>query len=102
MSDYIYTVYGDVPELIERETNKIIEAYLKGEPKDDFNFTKYNLYETHFNQIIEEAMTLPFFSDKKVVLVQNAYIFTGEKVAKEQQPNMDSIFLFYTSPSHRD
>ncbi|PTG77456.1 DNA polymerase III subunit delta, partial [Staphylococcus chromogenes] len=37
MSDYIYTVYGDVPELIERETNKIIEAYLKGEPKDDFN-----------------------------------------------------------------
>ncbi|PTF60501.1 DNA polymerase III subunit delta, partial [Staphylococcus chromogenes] len=94
MSDYIYTVYGDVPELIERETNKIIEAYLKGEPKDDFNFTKYNLYETHFNQIIEEAMTLPFFSDKKVVLVQNAYIFTGEKVAKEQQPNMDSMIEF--------
>ncbi|WP_419790387.1 DNA polymerase III subunit delta [Staphylococcus chromogenes] len=94
MSDYIYTVYGDVPELIERETNKIIEAYLKGEPKDDFNYTKYNLYETHFNQIIEEAMTLPFFSDKKVVLVQNAYIFTGEKVAKEQQPNMDSMIEF--------
>lgn len=86
MSDYIYTVYGDVPELIERETNKIIEAYLKGEPKDDFNFTKYNLYETHFNQIIEEAMTLPFFSDKKVVLVQNAYILLVKKLQKSNNP----------------
>lgn len=101
MSNHIYAVYGDVPELIEREIHKIIEAYLKGEPKDDFNYTKYNLYETHFNQIIEEAMTLPFFSNKKVVLVQNAYIFTGEKVAKEQQLNVDSVIEFIEKYNHQ-
>lgn len=90
----IYTVYGDIPELIEKETNHIINNYLDGEPKDDFNYIKFNLYETNFNQIIEEAMTLPLFSSKKVVLIQNAYIFTGEKVAKDQVVDMNTIIEF--------
>lgn len=94
MSNHIYAVYGDVPELVEKETNQLIDKYLNKEPKDDFNFVKFNLYEANFHQIIEEAMTLPLFSDKKVVLVQNAYIFTGEKVAKEQQQNIDIIIEF--------
>ena len=33
--------------------------------RDDFNFVKYNLYETEIAPIVEETLTLPFFSDKK-------------------------------------
>lgn len=91
---YLHVVYGEVPELVDKESDQLIEKYLDKEPRDDFNFVKYNLYETELNVIMEEAMTLPFFSDKKVVLVQNSYIFTGEKVAKATQPNLDGFIQF--------
>ena len=42
--------------------------------KDDFNYVKYNLYDTSFNQIIEEALTMPFISEKKAIVVKNAFI----------------------------
>lgn len=91
---YLHVVYGEVPELVDKESDQLIESYLEKEPKDDFNFVKYNLYDTELNTIMEEAMTLPFFSDKKVVLVQNSYIFTGEKIAKEKQPNLEEFIRF--------
>ncbi|UWF55642.1 DNA polymerase III subunit delta [Staphylococcus hyicus] len=94
MSTPIYTVYGEIPELIDKETNQIIDSYLDGEPKDDFNYIKFNLYETNFNQIIEEAMTMPFFSDKKVILVQNTFIFTGEKVSKDHTIDAHAVIEF--------
>ncbi|WP_305849957.1 DNA polymerase III subunit delta [Staphylococcus hyicus] len=94
MSTPIYTVYGEIPELIDKEINQIIDSYLDGEPKDDFNYIKFNLYETNFNQIIEEAMTMPFFSDKKVILVQNTFIFTGEKVSKDHTIDAHAVIEF--------
>lgn len=94
MSTPIYTVYGEIPELIDKEINQIIDSYLDGEPKDDFNYIKFNLYETNFNQIIEEAMTMPFFSDKKVILVQNTFILTGEKVSKDHTIDAHAVIEF--------
>ncbi|ADV05883.1 DNA polymerase III subunit delta [Staphylococcus pseudintermedius] len=90
----IHVIHGEVPELIDRETEQLTQKYLGNEPKDDFNYVKYNLYETTLNTIIEEAMTLPFFSDKKIIVVQNSYIFTGEKPPKEAQTNADSLLEF--------
>ncbi|PCF43225.1 DNA polymerase III subunit delta [Staphylococcus delphini] len=90
----IHVIHGEVPELIDRETEQLTKKYLGNEPKDDFNYVKYNLYETTLNMIIEEAMTLPFFSDKKIVVVQNSYVFTGEKPPKEAQANADSLLEF--------
>lgn len=62
--------------------------------KDDFNYVKYNLYDTSFNQIIEEALTMPFISEKKAIVVKNAFIFTGEKVSKDIQPNNEQVNEF--------
>lgn len=64
MSDNIVTIYGEVPELIEKKSAEIIDKYLKA-PKDDFNFVKYNLYESDLSPIIEETLTMPFFLIKK-------------------------------------
>ena len=41
----------------------MINKYLQAE-KDDFNYVKYNLYETEITPIIEEALTMPFFQIK--------------------------------------
>lgn len=86
-------IYGEVPELVEKKSNEIVESYLN-EKKDDFNYVKYNLYDTSFNQIIEEALTMPFISKKKAIVVKNAFIFTGEKVSKDIQPNNEQVNEF--------
>ena len=93
MSENIITIYGEVPELIEKKTNEIVADYLEM-PKDEFNFVKFNLYETDLSTIIEESLTLPFLSDKKVVLVQNAYVFTGEKAPKDVNHNTTQLLEF--------
>ena len=93
MSDNIVTVYGEVADLVEKKSSEIINIYLQTE-KDDFNFIKFNLYETEITPIIEETLTMPFFSDKKAILVKNAYVFTGEKVTKELNQNTDQLMEF--------
>lgn len=93
MANNIMAIYGEVPELVEKKSNEIVEGYLN-EKKDDFNYVKYNLYDTSFNQIIEEALTMPFISEKKAIVVKNAFIFTGEKVSKDIQPNNEQVNEF--------
>ena len=62
MSNHIFTVYGEVPELVEK-TKEIVNDYL-GQEIDDFNYVKYNLYESDLTPIIEETLTMPFFRIK--------------------------------------
>jgi len=93
MANNIMAIYGEVPELVEKKSNEIVESYLN-EKKDDFNYVKYNLYDTSFNQIMEEALTMPFISEKKAIVVKNTFIFTGEKVSKDIQPNNEQVNEF--------
>ena len=93
MSDNIITIYGEVPELVEKKSSEIVNNYL-GQEKDDFNYVKFNMYENDLTPIIEETLTMPFFSDKKAIVVKNAYIFTGEKGAKELNHNPEQLMEF--------
>ena len=93
MSDNIVAIYGEVPELVEKKSSEIVNQYL-GQDKDDFNFVKFNMYENDLTPIIEETLTMPFFSDKKAIVVKNAYVFTGEKVTKELNHSAEQLMEF--------
>ncbi|PTK77300.1 DNA polymerase III subunit delta, partial [Staphylococcus haemolyticus] len=45
MANNITAIYGEVPELVEKKSNELTNSFLN-EDKDDFNYIKYNLYET--------------------------------------------------------
>ncbi|MGN5881899.1 MULTISPECIES: DNA polymerase III subunit delta [Staphylococcus] len=93
MENNIITIYGEVPELIDKKTNELTQQYLQTD-KDDFNFASFNLNETEISVCIEEAMTLPFFSDEKAVVIKNAYVFTGEKGSKDVTHNLEQLQEF--------
>lgn len=93
MNENIIINYGAVDALIEKKSDEIIKQYL-GQARDEFNYIKYDLYETPISAVIEEALTLPFLSDKKVVHVKNAYVFTGEKVTNNLTSNPDALKNF--------
>ena len=58
MSNNIFTVYGEVPELVEKKTKEIVNDYL-GQEIDDFNYVKYNLYESDLTPVSYTHLTLP-------------------------------------------
>ncbi|PTK98625.1 DNA polymerase III subunit delta, partial [Staphylococcus haemolyticus] len=93
MANNITAIYGEVPELVEKKSNELTHSFLN-EDKDDFNYIKYNLYETDMSTVIEEALTMPFISEKKVIVVKNAFMFTGEKVNKDITPNNEQVIEF--------
>lgn len=93
MANNIMAIYGEVPELVEKKSNELTHSFLN-EDKDDFNYIKYNLYETDMSTVIEEALTMPFISEKKVIVVKNSFMFTGEKVNKDITPNNEQVIEF--------
>ena len=79
MSNNIFTVYGST-RISRKETKEIVNDYL-GQEIDDFNYVKYNLYESDLTPIIEETLTMPF-SQIKSNCCKELVCFTGKNFLK--------------------
>lgn len=71
----MYLFYGLESFLIEKEIKKIIEDNHFSE----LDITTYSLYDNLLDNILDDALTLSLFSPKKLIIVKDAYIFTGLK-----------------------
>lgn len=70
----LYLLYGDVHYLIDKEITKI----LNDNKIEDINISKYELDNTNYKDIIEDASTISLFAAKKAIIVSNAYLFTSD------------------------
>src|SRR5574344_383544 len=94
----IYLLYGDSSYLIDKEIDKIINT----NKIEDINISKYELDSTNYKDIVEDASTISLFSDKKVIIVNNSYIFTSIAKAGDttifedyiENYNPDTILIF--------
>lgn len=97
----IYLLYGEEQLLINNELNKIISD----NNIDEVNISRFNLEEVLLKDIIEDANTTSLFSDKKLIIVDNSYIFirTTKKVIEQDtdilinyinKQNPDTILIF--------
>lgn len=71
----MYVIYGEEPFLIEYETNKIIDQYNKKESE----IIKFDLDQSYISEVIEEALTVSLFSNKKIIICKNSYFLTAKK-----------------------
>lgn len=97
-----YVFYGTEEFLIKQEINKIKTK----EQIDNININTYDLENSTLEQIIEDASTISLFSENKMIICENAYIFTGTtnkklpeqniKVLEEylEHENPDTILIF--------
>lgn len=67
----IYLLYGTKNYLIDKEINKISKGI------DEMNISKYDLNTSLLSLALEDAKTISLFGDKKVVIIENADMFTG-------------------------
>ncbi len=74
----LYLIYGSNRDLIEEEKNKIIlESGV-----DEYNLSIFDMDEVSYINAINECMNMPFLSDKRVVVVRNAYFFGTQKASR--------------------
>ena len=104
----LYLLYGTENYLIKKEIDKILNA----NSIEKINVSEYNLEIDNFKDIIEDANTISLFADKKAIIVNNSYLFTGNSIKNENDPelfldyfknvNPDSIIIFIVDSEKLD
>ena len=65
-----YVLFGEESYRLKNSLKTIVSKYVKDE--SDLNLISYDALETDMTTILEDAMTIPFFSEYKVILVYHA------------------------------
>lgn len=71
----VYLYKGNEPYLI----NNKIDMLIKESKANEFNISTYDCSEVNVGLAIQDAMTLPFLGDVKVVIIKNPIFLTLEK-----------------------
>ena len=89
----IYLLYFDESYLIKQYKDKLKKALVQ--PDDTMNFTAYEGKDTNPKEVIDLSETLPFFADRRVILIENSGFFKGscEELA-EYMPQVPDTTLF--------
>lgn len=93
----MYLLYGLEEFLINKEIDKI----KTNNNIEDIDIIKYDLENTKIENIIEDASSISLFGNKKLIIVDNSYIFTGTTNKKLIEQNMD-ILTNYLNNSNSD
>lgn len=91
----IYLLYGTNYFLIKREIEKIkLENNI-----ESIDINNYNLENTILDNILDDALTLSLFSQKKMIIVDNSYIFTSSVRKKGLDHNIDLLNKYIENPN---
>ena len=92
-----YVLYGTEEFLIKQE----ILMIKNNEKIDDISVNTYDLENVSLETIIDDASTISLFSDKKIIICDNAYIFTGttNKKLPEQNSKILEEYLEHENPN---
>lgn len=90
----IYLLFGEEAYLVRQYRDRLLAAMLGG--GDPMNVNRYEGKGVSVSEIIDMAETLPFFADRRVILLENTELFKagGEKLAEYlKAPAESSSFI---------
>jgi DNA polymerase-3 subunit delta len=83
----IYLLYGPEDYLIRQYRDKLKKALVSED--DTMNFTAFSGSDINQKEIIDLAETLPFFADRRLILIEESGLF--KKSAEELADYLDSV-----------
>lgn len=92
----LYLLHGTETYILDEAVKKIVNGALTEEDME-FNLSQYDLEETPIEVAIDDAETMSFMGDKKVVIVKNPIFLTGQK-EKGVEHNLDFFEQYVQSP----
>jgi DNA polymerase III, delta subunit len=94
----VFLLYGSQDYLIRLMKKNIIREALPEEERD-FNLSRYDMFEAPLQEALEDAATVPFMGSKKVVLIENPFFLTAEKVKAKLDHHLPSLKSYLDNPS---
>lgn len=95
----IYLLYGEEDYLKLQYKNKLLAALVN--EGDDMNFSKYEDSGINELQVIDQAETMPFFADHRVILIENSGF--GKKMPEKLGEYLSTIpdftILIFVEPT---
>lgn len=96
MADQLYLYYGMDSYIIKQKTNQLISKL----GLDEYNVTTYDMEEINIEDAINDAATIPFMANNKMVIVKNAYFLSNEGAPKKEiKHNFDALKRYIENPS---
>ena len=95
--ELIHLIVGTEKFLIEKQVENIIKGVF-GEEIEENSISKYDMLEDSINTAIEDCETIPFFSDKKIVIINNPFFLTGETPKTEVVHNLEIFENYLNNP----
>lgn len=91
----VYLFYSKESFLIKKEIKKIIDE----NNIDEININQYDLNEDTVKDVIDDSETFSMFDDKKIIIINNAYIFSTKKSNIEQDEKLLEKYFDNINPS---
>ncbi|MEH7343779.1 DNA polymerase III subunit delta [Bacillus sp. JJ1532] len=94
----IFLLYGAESFLIN-ETKQLLISNILTEADMDFNLSSYDLEETPIDAALEDAETLPFIGEKRLIFLHNPVFLTSEKTKEKVEHNLAKLEAYIKAPS---
>ncbi|MBO0469049.1 DNA polymerase III subunit delta [Enterococcus sp. DIV0242_7C1] len=94
----VYLVQGTEGYLSELFKTELMNQLIKTED-DQFNYSSFDMEEVPLSVAIEEAETIPFFGDYRLVFIENPYFLTAERKTTGLDHDIDSLLKYLEEPS---
>lgn len=92
-----YLILGENGPNVDAELNKLVKKHIN--QKDDFNYVTFDCESVSIDDVVEDAMTLPFMCDHKMVILKNPYFLTSKRVKTDFEFNEEILLSYLQSPS---
>lgn len=93
----IYVLYGPESFLAE-EFMALARREMVDPAFNDLNISIYDCSETPLQEILQDAETLPFIGEHRLVIARQAYFLTGSKPPAKVESNPDSLLTYMQNP----
>lgn len=93
----IYLLYGPESFLAE-EFVALVRREMMDPAFSDLNTSVYDCTQTALADILQDAETLPFMGERRLVIARDAYFLTGSKPATKVESNPDALLHYAENP----
>lgn len=92
----IYVVLG-LEQYQAKRGQKMLEQSITDD-EQVMNYASYDMTEIPLATALDDAMTVPFFGDRRVVVIENPLFLTGQKSATKIDHDVDSLMQYLDQP----
>lgn len=94
----VYVCYGPESYLIQEFIAYLTDKWI--DPADrDFAVSKFDLADTNVETVIDDAETLPFMGERKLIIAKDAGFLTSAKETSKIEHNVDRLADYLKSPA---